>query len=255
MADIMGTLGAVDPRIRTIVAEVLRAVNADGHDITQNGLGIWYLWGKDGNPDNGEHYSGRGVDFMVRDNSDGDAVCDYLWANRVRFGLTHFIWRQRIKGTLPQFSSFERWAGMEDRGSTTENHMDHVHAYFTQNINLSLPPVGGPAAPAQEEDMPLTDADVSRIAKAVTASLTNDANFKSAVAGTVWSATYGTPKDTTSTRLARAVAASEAAAVKLNALEIFTKTGGVDTKVLTDAVETAFAKVQGSLSFAKGSGA
>jgi hypothetical protein len=56
----------------------------------------------------------------------GDRVADWALANRGRFGAEYVIWKQRIN-----FGSGWRW--MEDRGSITQNHYDHVHISFFPN--------------------------------------------------------------------------------------------------------------------------
>lgn len=100
-------------------------------ELQDRGLTIRNLWGYDPNPNNSEHHSGRAIDFMTHklDDKVGDVVCDILWERRNEFGLQHLIWRQRIKSTDPRYSPGV-WVKMEDRGSTTENHRDHVHAMF-----------------------------------------------------------------------------------------------------------------------------
>lgn len=87
-----------------------------------------HFWGYDSNPRNPEHHARTAVDFMVfSDRAAGDALADWLWANRARLGLKHQIWRQRIRSTV---TSPGVWRAMPDRGNPTENHMDHVHAMF-----------------------------------------------------------------------------------------------------------------------------
>ena len=72
----------------------------------------------------GEHYDGRAIDFMVTDPALGQAVADYLLANASALGLRNIIWAQQI-WTPEQASA--GWRYMEDRGSATANHYDHVH--------------------------------------------------------------------------------------------------------------------------------
>jgi hypothetical protein len=72
----------------------------------------------------GEHSSGRAIDFMVTDSSLGQAVADWCRAHASELGLYDIIWSQRI-WTLQRSS--EGWRAMEDRGSATANHYDHVH--------------------------------------------------------------------------------------------------------------------------------
>jgi hypothetical protein len=67
-----------------------------------------------------DHPSGFALDFMTMGNMGlGDRVNGYLNANRGRMQVKYLIWKQRIDGRP-----------MEDRGSPTANHMDHVHASF-----------------------------------------------------------------------------------------------------------------------------
>lgn len=122
-------MGNVSASTRTIAEEVVDHLDSIGKPLpTYPDMKSPVIWGKDSNPKNTEHYSGRALDFMIRNSpSVGDAVADYVWANRVRFGLTHIIWRQRIKSTVTQPGV---WRPMSDRGSPTENHMDHPHCYF-----------------------------------------------------------------------------------------------------------------------------
>lgn len=53
----------------------------------------------------------------------GDRVAAYALANREGYRIEYVILRQRIH-------SGSQWQDMEDRGSVTANHMDHVHVSF-----------------------------------------------------------------------------------------------------------------------------
>ena len=70
----------------------------------------------------GDHGTGHAVDVMITSSAQGDAVAAYALANAGRFGIKYVIWQQRI--WMP---STGVWRLMEDRGSPTQNHMDHVH--------------------------------------------------------------------------------------------------------------------------------
>ncbi|WP_238162789.1 SH3 domain-containing protein [Kribbella capetownensis] len=70
-----------------------------------------------------EHSSGRALDIMVS-GSEGQEVADWLHANYKKLGISQLIWSQHI-WTVQRSS--EGWRSMEDRGSTTANHYDHVH--------------------------------------------------------------------------------------------------------------------------------
>ncbi|MGL4743858.1 MAG: hypothetical protein ACRCXL_05655 [Dermatophilaceae bacterium] len=69
----------------------------------------------------GEHGTGEAIDIMTSDQALGDAISEYVFANASTFDVEYVIWRQRYR---PVGGS---WEFMEDRGSTTENHYDHVH--------------------------------------------------------------------------------------------------------------------------------
>ncbi len=72
-----------------------------------------------------DHPRGYATDFMVyTDKAKGDAIAADALANWSRYGVKYVIWRQRI-------NEGDGWSLMEDRGSPTANHMDHVHISFT----------------------------------------------------------------------------------------------------------------------------
>lgn len=70
--------------------------------------------------DPGDHGSGNAVDIMVT-GARGDQVASWLQANAGQLNIKYIIWEQRI--WMPGGS----WRMMEDRGSATQNHYDHVH--------------------------------------------------------------------------------------------------------------------------------
>lgn len=69
----------------------------------------------------GDHGTGNAVDVMITSQAQGDAVAAFVQANAARFNIKYVIWRQRI------WYPGSAWKGMEDRGSITQNHYDHVH--------------------------------------------------------------------------------------------------------------------------------
>jgi hypothetical protein len=73
--------------------------------------------------DGGEHGTGNALDIMVT-GATGDQVAEWARANASELGISEVIWSQRI-WTVQRSS--EGWRYMEDRGSTTANHYDHVH--------------------------------------------------------------------------------------------------------------------------------
>lgn len=75
-----------------------------------------------------DHGKGLAVDFMVPVGSQkGDDIANYS-IEKMKSGeenISYVIWEQRIYGDWSN-----DWEPMEDRGSITENHYDHVHVSF-----------------------------------------------------------------------------------------------------------------------------
>ncbi|WP_404384906.1 hypothetical protein LL946_03735 [Knoellia locipacati] len=69
----------------------------------------------------GDHGAGKAVDVMVT-GSRGDAVAQWAIDNMSAYNITYVIWKQRI-----WLAGSSGWRSMEDRGSVTANHYDHVH--------------------------------------------------------------------------------------------------------------------------------
>lgn len=85
-----------------------------------------------------EHPSGRALDVMVPDMKTGDEVNAWTHANAKKFPIEHTIWKQRWR---PQGNI--NGTPMEDRGSPTQNHMDHVHNWYKeQAVNPNVVPAG-----------------------------------------------------------------------------------------------------------------
>jgi hypothetical protein len=86
---------------------------------------------------NGHHPTAdRALDTLVSDaygsvpsddNALGDAHADFALANQAEFGIWYVIWRQR-------YNDGSGWEPMEDRGSITQNHYDHVHVSFDESL-------------------------------------------------------------------------------------------------------------------------
>lgn len=76
-----------------------------------------------------DHPSGRAIDIMIpsykTNKALGDAIADYVITHGTRLHVTYVIWRQRNYRITRGY-----WVKMEDRGSDTQNHMDHVHVSF-----------------------------------------------------------------------------------------------------------------------------
>lgn len=107
---------AVESGLTPDAVRVHRAVCAEFPQVTSyNGL-------RPG--DSGEHGSGRALDIMVSSSSLGDAIAAFVREHYKELGVSEVIWSQRI-WTVER--SDEGWRWMEDRGSATANHYDHVH--------------------------------------------------------------------------------------------------------------------------------
>ena len=68
-----------------------------------------------------EHGTGQAIDFMIGSAGQGDAIAAYVQQNVGTFNVKYLIWQQRY------WAPGEGWSYMEDRGSATANHYDHVH--------------------------------------------------------------------------------------------------------------------------------
>ncbi|ATS93124.1 tape measure protein [Gordonia phage Patio] len=86
-----------------------------------------------------EHSSGRALDVMVNENrKTGDEVTGFSMANHPKYPVTHTIWAQKM-----HYPPDGRTEGMDDRGSPTQNHMDHPHIWYAPNqgpINPNVMP-------------------------------------------------------------------------------------------------------------------
>lgn len=73
-----------------------------------------------------EHSSGRALDIMTMENQPvGDEINGWIHANRNIIPLIHTIWKQRWNPAGTPMGSM-----MPDRGNPTQNHFDHVHAWY-----------------------------------------------------------------------------------------------------------------------------
>lgn len=117
----------------------------------------------------GHHKAGRAIDFMTLTDDQktlrtpvGNSIAAYLRANHRRLGVEYIIWRRRIWNATRSDDagrlSWSTWRLMEDRGSTTANHMDHVHVSLLNSPPAYQPPQGG----APEEDIMASLADLKK---------------------------------------------------------------------------------------------
>jgi uncharacterized protein YraI len=73
--------------------------------------------------DGGDHGSGRAVDIMVSGET-GWEIARFVQARAAELGVAYVIYEQRI---WMRGEPTGNWEWMEDRGSATANHYDHVH--------------------------------------------------------------------------------------------------------------------------------
>lgn len=149
-------IGPVLAPTLNIAHRVLAHLEMIGHPLPNHpDTGYPVIWGVGSSS---EHATKRALDLMVTANPEiGVLISEYLWDRRNEFGLIHIIFRQHIRSTRvdPGVNRL-----MPDRGTPTENHMDHVHAFFdgrtvsrgTDSPKVELPkppkrPIGVPKFP------------------------------------------------------------------------------------------------------------
>ncbi|GII05973.1 hypothetical protein [Planobispora takensis] len=90
-------------------------------------------WRADGGMPGSDHPTGKAADFMITTGGkmpsaaklkEGWEVANYVKENAEKLGVKYIIFAQHIWS--PGRAS-EGWRLMEDRGSVTQNHFDHVH--------------------------------------------------------------------------------------------------------------------------------
>lgn len=117
------------PPCPTILDGVKPHVAQVGHHLAAK-FDVDDIGGAAGRGGSGDHPLGLALDFMV-DTGTGNALADHVLANRRAFGVTYVIWRQR-------YNDGSGWSAMEDRGSPTANHMDHVHVSFQTTATVKV---------------------------------------------------------------------------------------------------------------------
>lgn len=78
-----------------------------------------------------DHPLGLAIDLMAR-GAQGDRIADCALRNREALGISYVIWKQRI-------NYGNGWQAMANRGSATENHLDHVHISFERSVPGAAP--------------------------------------------------------------------------------------------------------------------
>jgi hypothetical protein len=118
VAEISNSAGAVRPQARAAADAVVSNIPGVA-GITIGGT-------RSSAADPGGHPSGLALDYMVLSNAAlGDEVVAYHVAHWDELGVEYIIWQQRMLS-----SPGGSWTQMENRGSATANHMDHVHVNY-----------------------------------------------------------------------------------------------------------------------------
>jgi len=87
-------------------------------------------------PGTSEHCCGMAIDFMIADGggyatNSGAQIAEWVMNNRAGMSLKYIIWGQKIwQPSVDAVKSWSSWRTMEDRGSITQNHWDHVHVSY-----------------------------------------------------------------------------------------------------------------------------
>jgi hypothetical protein len=117
-AHITNSAGPVKPQVQAAADRVVS--NVPGADALTLGGTRASATDPDGHP------SGKALDYMVLgDTALGNAIVQYHIDHWDELGVEYVIYKQRILQS-PNGS----WTAMEDRGSPTANHMDHVHVNY-----------------------------------------------------------------------------------------------------------------------------
>jgi hypothetical protein len=118
VARITNSTGAVKPQAQAAANQVVSNV--------PGAAGITIGGTRASATDPNGHPSGRALDYMVLTNEAlGDAIAQYQIDHWAELGVEYVIWQQRMLS-----SPTGAWKPMEDRGSITENHYDHVHVNY-----------------------------------------------------------------------------------------------------------------------------
>lgn len=97
----------------------------------------------------GEHSSGNAIDVMIPNYSTpagkqlGDQIASFIAKNKDVLGADGMIWRQTSFGYGGDWTSGKT---MDDRGSDTQNHMDHLHIMLGKGRGAGAPAVQAASA-------------------------------------------------------------------------------------------------------------
>jgi len=113
----------------SVLAGTLPHVAKVGNHIKEK-FGVAEVGGRAGRSGTSDHPLGLALDFMV-DTTKGNSIADYVLAHQSEFNVKYVIWRQR-------YNDGSGWSMMEDRGSATANHYDHVHVSFESSGSVNV---------------------------------------------------------------------------------------------------------------------
>jgi membrane protein involved in colicin uptake len=126
-ASLAGTTAAVIAKISNSSGGVKAVAQAAANAVVSHvpgAAGITIGGTRASAADPGGHPSGLALDYMCNA-ALGDAIAEYHIAHWNELGVEYIIWQQRMLSS-PNGS----WKAMENRGSATANHMDHVHVNY-----------------------------------------------------------------------------------------------------------------------------
>lgn len=131
-------LGQVKPHVQK-AADLIYSRFKDGPGSGIEGAGGYRSGGGSYDDDAHGHHVGLAVDFMVALDGEGkrtgDALAQYVIDNHKELGdVRYVIWQQRIWNLSAGDTG---WQPMEDRGSPTQNHMDHPHVSWNSSGSVT----------------------------------------------------------------------------------------------------------------------
>lgn len=106
-----------DPNVKPHVQAAAREIGSR--------FGVMNIGGYRSGADAQDHGLGLAIDVMT---SNGQPIAEWVQQNASRLGVTYVIWNRAIWDSR----NTRGWEAMEDRGSPTANHMDHVHISFKE---------------------------------------------------------------------------------------------------------------------------
>lgn len=113
------------------------------------------IYGKRTDPGS-DHHSGRAIDLMLPNYKSNKALGNEIaaWAkdNASEYNIDYVVWYQQIWSVQ---RSKEGWRDMADRGSDTQNHIDHVHI----SVKASSSTASASAASTKSASTDTSDSD------------------------------------------------------------------------------------------------